>query len=166
MQILLTQGKTATIDARFRSLLRGSWQAMRDGSLWLARRRVPKDEPEGEILLHREVWRLSGRPMPEVVRHLNGNGLDCRLANLMGCTYSEKQALSPRKRGRKFIGVSRRPSGRYVARIGQHYLGTFSDPFSAAWVRDAAAAAAGYRLNGLADRRRRNKAVVWERRAA
>ena len=80
------------------------------------------------IYLHRLIM---GDPAGMEVHHENGNGLDCRRANLAIVTHKKNPVLQRRKRRPRsgYQGVILRESGKYQARSmvdGRwRYLGTF-----------------------------------------
>ncbi len=87
--------------------------------------------PRRSVSLHRLV---AGEPDGLEVDHKNGNGLDCRRANLREATGSQNSAnvgvSSANTSG--FKGVSQRPNGRWWARIHQNKkmrsLGVYATP--------------------------------------
>ena len=78
-------------------------------------------------LLHREIL---GATQGQIVDHVNGNGLDCRRANLRICSHAEnmrnRRMHKNNRSGQKGVWKN---GGRYVATIHannvKHYLGTF-----------------------------------------
>ena len=71
-----------------------------------------------------------------MIDHINGDGLDCRRANLRLATHSQNQCNRRARNGAAHKGVHRKPSGRWAARIESggrtDYLGTFDTPEAAA----------------------------------
>lgn len=98
------------------------------------------------VKLHRFVWSNRGLPLPSAIDHRNGDGLDCRFANLRVAT--SKENIRNRRLdidstvGFKGVTVSS-PGRAYRARIRVDgdlvSLGTFGDPTDAARAYDAAA---------------------------
>ncbi len=87
------------------------------------------------ILMHRQIM---NPPKGKVVDHKNGNGLDNRRCNLRICDQRENaQNCRPRanKTGSRFIGVVPHRD-KWMARVGEEYLGVFVDEVEAAKVRD------------------------------
>jgi hypothetical protein len=74
-----------------------------------------------------------------MIDHINGNTLDNRLSNLRLATPRLNRMNHKLKRegktSSKYPGVSRLPSGKYIAQIGVKrkniYLGTYQDELSA-----------------------------------
>lgn len=88
-------------------------------------------------LFRRKVWAhrlvflyLYGAFPPEEVDHRNGDRVDNRIANLRLCSGDEnKQNLLRKKKNKAgFQGVTARPTGQFVARLGRKYLGIFGSP--------------------------------------
>jgi hypothetical protein len=98
-----------------------------------AARHVTKKGKRTVLKMHRQ---LMGDPVGLVVDHINGDTLDNRRKNLRICTRRENAQNRIGKRGRRFKGVARMPSGRWQAHIrvdGQlQYLGTFDADIEAA----------------------------------
>lgn len=100
-------------------------------------------------LLHRLILNITDPDL--VVGHVNHDPLDCRRANLVVRTHSEKMGAARKVRSvngvpctSRFKGVTwDKIRGRWAARIskdGQHYhLGRFNDEIAAAEARDEAA---------------------------
>lgn len=160
--IPLTQGKFAIVDDElFDELSRFKWSAMQSHKTFYAIRISTVDGKRLSILMHREVMRLLGEPASDTVDHIDRNGLNNVRANLRHATYAEQNRNQARrtKNSSGYIGVCR-DGKRWKARIRVEYqqisLGTFNDPFSAAWVRDEAAKRYHGQyasLNNLTDRR-------------
>jgi len=132
-------------------LMKLSWYWESNG---YARRAVRFRMPDGRrairhIYMHREVWCLAGKVIPDghELDHINGDKLDNRLYNLRPATTAQNQ--HNRKLNRK-VGTSRykgvswyKPTGKWRARI-QHngkeiYLGYFADEIEATKAYDKAA---------------------------
>lgn len=89
------------------------------------------------ILLHRQIMHAR---RGQVVDHVNGDRLDNRKANLRRCSpRSNCMNVRGRPGTSAFKGVSRRPSGRWGAKCGSIWLGTFRSQSAAARAYDAAA---------------------------
>lgn len=65
---------------------------------------------KSKTLLHRLI---TNAPADKIVNHENGNGLDCRRANLVVCDRTINRLCSEVVG----TGVTKSPSGRYVARF-------------------------------------------------
>lgn len=93
----------------------------------------------GSYYAHHIIWALAHGEWPALpIDHVNRDRSDNRLENLRVATPSQNQAnrAKTRRNTTGFKGVSRRPSGRYLATI-EHgglstCLGTYDDPFAAA----------------------------------
>lgn len=80
-------------------------------------------------------------PVPPLeVDHWNGNGLDCRRANLRVVTPAQncQNRRNWRRSKSGFIGVGIK-GGRWTAYVGNRWIGTFDDPIEAAKARDVGA---------------------------
>lgn len=121
------------------------WQICRQGAIAYARRRVAL--PTGvrkTVYLHREVLRA---PAGLVVDHVNGDGLDCRRANLRLVTQAANVwNRGPRHGTSNYVGVSWHVRDQaWVAHLQvdgeRRHLGYFDDEEEAARARDLAAIA-------------------------
>lgn len=138
--IPLTRGQVATIDDEDVHLSRKRWRALwRNGRGWYAMR----NEGSKVVYLHHAVL---GPVATAEIDHVNGNGLDCRRANLRPATNSQNQAnrRAPRNNTSGFRGVSwHKSEGKWRAVIKVHQrqtqLGYFGAPEDAARAYDAAA---------------------------
>lgn len=139
----LTQGLVAIIDASDAPLAAfHNWCATINKSVTYAVRSASKDEPNhrARILLHRVIM---SAPDDLLVDHINGDGLDCRRANMRLATFAEN-ARNQRRRITNtsgFKGVSYvKESGKWQARIrfagARENLGYFAtrEEASAAYV--------------------------------
>jgi len=83
--VTLTQGCVALIDAEDVPLVSGyDWTVMHSARTSYARRSQWSPTSQKTILLHRVVL---GDPIGVRIDHKDGNGLDCRKANLRFATY-------------------------------------------------------------------------------
>ena len=90
--------------------------------------------PEGEReLLHRYIWKLSGRDPVKMLDHVNGDPLDNRLENLRPAT-SLLNTKNKRIRRKTVLpqGVKVISSGRFSSSVThrrkRHHLGTYDTP--------------------------------------
>lgn len=144
-EIQLTQGKVALVDAEdYGYLSRFDWQVTRNpgGFCWYAFRSVRTGSPPKRLSwqMHRVVLGLVPGQR-SIVDHKDGNGLNNTKANLRVCTPQLNCAHQwNRKVGSTgFKGVTPTPFGKWVAKLAQKHLGTFSTPEEAAAAYDAAA---------------------------
>ena len=114
--IRLTQGKYAIIDEEdFDRVVRYKWFARNSCGYWYAARNATPDC--AERFLHRFVLNA---PPGTLVDHVNGDGLDCRRANIRLATKRDNQRNSKKRRdGRAsgFKGVRQHKLGYWMARI-------------------------------------------------
>jgi hypothetical protein len=147
MEVPLSQGLVALVDADdYPAVMRHKWCAIRSGAgIYYAKRNLRISRTghswQGVLRMHRFLtgWRM--------VDHINGDGLDNRMANLREATYAQNNT-NRRPRGGNtngFKGVHRSNSARnpwraQVAIEGRkRHLGVFRDRESAARAYDAAA---------------------------
>ncbi len=106
-----------------------------------AQRRLPKSEGGDVLYLHRFLLGL--RPGDGwQADHINGDRLDCRMANLRVCSHAENQrnrAASGHKNGSGYRGVHwHTQSGKWTAMVRvaghRHYLGLYGSAEGAAGV--------------------------------
>jgi len=106
-------------------------------------------------LVHRICWLYVHGEFPsDCVDHINGNGLDNRMANLRAATRVENQRNqrvgSASKTGVRGVGWDKR-SARWLAHIGviggYKRLGTFKDLFEAICARKSVEIKEGYHIN-------------------
>jgi len=119
----LSQGRVATIDAAdFERVGRVKWSLLRKPSgKFYAHRNVPGWTTQR--LLHRALFR--GLKPEELVRHINGDGLDCRRENLRIFTKEKRVApVSRKKETVRNVSWYKR-TNRWRARIKKHHLGYF-----------------------------------------
>src|SRR5690242_7752855 len=105
MEIPLTQGKVAIIDAADADLCRYKWHAIRQGNTWYARTNItvsgrPAKTRQKTVLMHRLVV---GAEVGQEVDHQDGDGLNNCRSNLRVCTKQEN--ARNRKAGRSKLGV-------------------------------------------------------------
>jgi len=157
-RIKLTQGQYAIVDARFyRELNKYKWYAHKGKTTYYAYRaaRVNEKRKSKNIKMHNEIIRqktVDRGPKTEngkrlIVDHINGNGLDNRIANLRLATYAQnsrnrskiKRACSSRYKG---VWYSRKLN-KWRAQICyggvKEHLGYYRDERDAARAYDAAA---------------------------
>lgn len=85
--IALTQGMEAIIDADDASLVLGvNWYAVCDQRKYYAQRKIWAGDIRKTLKLHRLILAVDASL---VVDHVNGNGLDCRRANLRAATCAQ-----------------------------------------------------------------------------
>jgi len=107
---------------------------------------------DGKTYLHRLTWELLVGPIPPglEVDHINGERMDNRIENLRIVTRALNMK-NTKRRTDLFPGVSRTPSGRFLARYqsgGQlHYLGRFDTFEEAVQARITSAADKGFHPN-------------------
>lgn len=88
----LTRGKFALVDAEMLPRLDASeWYYAKNGRNEYAQRSLYINGRQVTQTLHRLIWVESGRPPYPHIDHKNGNGLDCRVSNLRGATYTGNQ---------------------------------------------------------------------------
>jgi hypothetical protein len=142
IEIPLTQGKVAIVDECDAHLAAFRWHACRDGRTWYAKRAKWADGRSRTVILHREIL---GVPRGVQVDHVNGNGLDCRRANMRPATGAEntRNYRTPSHNTSGYKGIIRRKNGRWQACIRycgkRTYLGRFGSAEEAARAYDAAA---------------------------
>lgn len=145
-EIPLTQGFVAIIDDEdFEAVSRHRWVLVALGRnqthVYAVRAVGHGRKGRRNQMLHQF---LLGKQEGMVIDHINGNGLDCRRANLRACTQGQNCANKRRKEGCSSIykGVSRERN-RFCARITgdghQRRLGQFETEVEAAVAYDTAA---------------------------
>jgi len=140
-RIPLTQGKFALVDDRFYEPLMamGSWSYHPSG-------RAQKWYKGKTVQMHRVIWAMAGRPLPEQLDHRDRNALNNQLRNLRPATPSQNMANhGPSKRNTSgYKGVWwRRDRQRWCAKIQvngtQTHIGYFEAAKEAAAAYDKAA---------------------------
>lgn len=98
--IPLNDGALALVDARHMSVLKCyAWMKHRDGYAY-------GKVNEKNVYLHRLVYELEFGVHGDLVDHISGQRLDCRIANLRKATHSENRRNTKKVRGSsKYIGV-------------------------------------------------------------
>jgi hypothetical protein len=142
--ITLSQGKVALVDdSDFDFLSQWKWSALRAGKLrekFYAVRMTKKGEVEGKsrmILMHRL---LSGAPKGRVVDHRDNDGLNNQRKNIRVCTQADNSLNIPAHSDAavKSKGVYIGSNGRFIARLRNKHIGSFSTESEAAAAYDRA----------------------------
>lgn len=133
IRIPLTQGFVAIIDDQDAHLAEHKWYAQRDpcGQVYARRWDGKKDGKQVAKRLHREVLGVSDQH--QIVDHIDGDGLNCRRANLRLATPKDnaRNLGRPRRDNQTspFLGVTAR-HGKFRARIRHDgklvQIGTFA----------------------------------------
>ncbi len=122
----LTHGHWATIDAAHAiEIGRWNWhlvirQGRQPGRDKYAYRTQRKNKRYTSIGLHVEISRLCG-VAGETIDHINGNGLDCRMANMRAATKAQncQNRFLPVNNSSGVKGVSwHKAEGKWAARVG------------------------------------------------
>lgn len=107
-----------------------------------------------DVLAHRVAWAIAHDEWPDAIDHINGIGVDNRLANLRNVNHAEnmRNRRRPSNNTSGAIGVSfHRPTQKWIARIkidGRHvHLGIFTDILDAIAARNFAASRFGFHVN-------------------
>jgi hypothetical protein len=88
---------------------------------------------------HRIVWLLNTGKWPtKFLDHINGNRSDNRFENLRECTQSQNLANRKRNKGRLLPKGVYLKAGRFIARLDQKWLGSYTNPDDAAEAYDKA----------------------------
>lgn len=134
-KIELTQGKTATVSAEdFDYINQWKWSydahnncAVRSQFI----RRDGKKQISKTILMHNLIM---DTPNGKDTDHINGDRLDNRRDNLRVCTHKQNQRnMNMHKDNTSgYKGVSKSREGRWVVKIGNKYIATYTDIVSAA----------------------------------
>lgn len=177
--ISLTRGMYAKVDADlFDYLNRWTWTANKTKAGCYAVRRFEVFGGSKIIYLHRHVWRLVHGEIPDgmTIDHAERDTLDCRVGQLRLATRQQQNQnrRSLKRTTSGYIGVTleRRRWKAYAytqvdGKKKRTHLGSFDDPFSAAWVRDEWIKVHYGKfasLNNLTDRRVMQFPVAFERR--
>lgn len=130
----LTGGYEAIVDSEdIHLVIDTSWQACPHRNTVYAKGRV-----NGRVVLLHQV--IARTPPGLVTDHIDGNGLNNRRSNLRAVTNSEN-LLNRGKQANNtsgYRGVSATRHGKYFARLGRKYLGTFATAEEAARAHDKA----------------------------
>jgi len=139
-EIELTQGKAVIVDDDdFKWLSEFKWHARKKGNTYYVGRTLKRRS----IHMHREILARYG-DVPEIVDHINRNGLDNRKSNLRPATGSQNNANSKMYNSNtsSYRGICR-DRGKWKARIAcrgiRHFLGSFDTKEEAARAYDAEA---------------------------
>lgn len=143
-KIKLTQGKVALVDDEdFGRVSCNRWYANWAGKSFYAVRGMTTGNKRTALLLHRFIL---NPPRTMEVDHINGDGLDCRKANMRICTHAENMRNSTVQSNNKcgFKGVYFDASkGCWVAEISHNRkrirLGRFKTSHEAALAYDVKA---------------------------
>jgi hypothetical protein len=141
IEIPLTQGKVALVDDCDAYLAAVHWHAAKHRGTFYAKREV-KDGGRGRtVYLHRAVM---GEPPGVKVDHKDGNGLDCRRANVRAATSAQNgwNRGPSRKSTSGFRGVYWYGSSwgaRVIANRRSYFVGAFESASDAAVAFDVAA---------------------------
>jgi hypothetical protein len=143
IELPLTRGLIAIVDLDCdKSHIAHTWTAQVDGRTAYATRNDRSSGRSRAQLLHRVILGLDYGD-PRKVDHINRDGLDCRIANMRICEQWQNMANQGSRSG-KYRGVSKLPSGRWIARMvvqGKSvYVGVFDTDAEAALAWDKVAA--------------------------
>jgi hypothetical protein len=135
--IPLTRGLVAVIDeADYERISAHKWYTLTSGPRFYAITEIGG----AQVLMHRFVLDYSG---PLDIDHIDGDELNNRRANLRVVTRAQNLWNQGPRKGKRFKGVQRVASGRYMARMmvnGERlYFGTHATEEEAARVYDDAA---------------------------
>lgn len=144
--IPLTRGVVAWVDAEDAERIGAySWCAdpQRVQGRWTAQRGVNLgDGRTQKIYMHREILNAPEDLLVDHRRHRTDGVVDNRRCNLRVCTSSQN-AMNASGKGHPVKGASRRPDGRWIARImaegTERYLGDFASEAEALLAHDFAA---------------------------
>jgi len=138
VEIPLTNGLTAIVDAVDADLLRWNWQPKpdRDKRCYAKRKGLKGQDSLKTIQMHRIILsRMLGRDLSkgELVDHIDGNGLNNRRSNLRSATNQQNQQNANRHidntSGYKNVRFYK---GKWMARVSANnqriYLGMFDTP--------------------------------------
>jgi len=144
--VTLTKGFVATIDAAKAGFVgQWNWQAQVNGNTVYAVRTDRSDGTQRCVLMHRAVLGAVGETL---VDHIDGDGLNCRTANLRRATRAQNQHNRRAQMGVIGLKGVTKHHGKWRASIkadgAHHHLGYYATPESA----HAAYAAASARLHG------------------
>lgn len=142
-QLKLTNGGEAIVDdCVYERVSQYKWFRIDYGPLSYAKRRFYVDGHKRSQFLHRFICNLKPGELRD---HINGNGLDCRFANLRPCTI-QQNAFNHRKiknTKTQFKGVWKASKNRWAAEIvhshKRYYLGLYQTPEDAAEAYNQAA---------------------------
>ncbi len=145
-EIILTQGKTATVDdADFEYLSQFKWCAVCSDNKWYAKRSLPHGPGEKQKHITMQNDLLGKPPKGMEIDHRDGNGLNNKRDNVRVCTHHQN-LMNKAGHGKtsKFKGVTRRKDMNfYRASIGYFgkviHLGYFREERAAALAYNDAA---------------------------
>jgi hypothetical protein len=141
MLVPLSQGKHAVIDDEDGPLvLRFKWSTARHKQTFYAHRNDWSTGKAKKVYLHRLIMDFPDGP----VDHIDGDGLNCRRANLRVASLSLQSHNTRRAHSSAYRGVSRHSQGRWRAQITINkkytYLGLFDNEEDAAAAYNTVAA--------------------------
>ncbi len=122
-----------------------SWYASRtkSGGVY-GRTAIRVGDRQRQVFLHRFIWKLSGRPLPPLIDHVDRDTLNNAEDNLRAtsCLGNSQNIGVRRVSSTGVVGVTPR-YGKWIARIRannvERHIGTFDDFAEAVAARDAAA---------------------------
>lgn len=126
----LTQGKYALVDEEdYERVMEYNWNICNTYGNGLI--------GGSRVFMHRFIMDVTD---PKIkIDHINHNPLDNRKVNLRTCTQKENIWNSRPNSQRKYKGISKRESGKFLAMAGIHRLGQFNTAEEAARAYDAKA---------------------------
>lgn len=138
----LTQGKVALVDDEdYEAIIRFKWCAHKKRHVWYAERAVRTGNHTRHVSMHREIMRADSG---DICDHADCNGLNNQKINLRVCTQAgnSQNARISRRNTSGFKGVTfNKNEKKWKAFMAGDFLGTFSDPITAAKAYDSHAIA-------------------------
>jgi len=137
--ISLTQGKFAKVDDdKFESLRKYKWSLFKDKSGNYYAHRGAWDSEKGRtysVLMHREIMGCT-KGDGKIIDHIDRDGLNCQVTNMRVATRGQNNANRKSSGSSKFLGVTNKKNGTFVAQIGSNknrkHIGTFNSESEAA----------------------------------